>query len=99
MAWTWISGGTMSGYCEMGRFNIDTMPMTTVRMAMTMATIGRRMKKFESIVRYLAVAGVVSGEGGGGAGCGDTGAPSLSFCRLLTMTRAPGWRPELITQS
>jgi hypothetical protein len=30
------------------------MPMTTVRMAMTMATMGRRMKKFESIARYLA---------------------------------------------
>src|SRR5271156_6223843 len=40
-----ISGGTMLGYCATGRLNIVTSPTTTCKMAMTIATIGRLMKK------------------------------------------------------
>src|SRR5271156_6794111 len=40
-----ISGGTMFGYCATGRPNIVTNPTTTCKMAMTIATIGRLMKK------------------------------------------------------
>ena len=39
----------MSGYCEVGSVNMDTMPMITVRMAMTMATMGRRMKNLDMV--------------------------------------------------
>ena len=46
------------GYCEMGSMSIETMPMTTVKMAMTIATIGRRMKNFD--MNYLP-------DGGSGA--------------------------------
>src|SRR4051812_31701517 len=35
----------MSGYCAMGRPDIATAPMSTIRMAMTIATIGLPMKK------------------------------------------------------
>src|SRR5665213_643258 len=40
-----ISGGTMFGYCATGRLNIVTSPTTTCKMARTMATMGRLMKK------------------------------------------------------
>src|SRR5271170_4794050 len=40
-----ISGGTMFGYCATGRLNIVTSPTTTCKMAMTIATIGRLIKK------------------------------------------------------
>lgn len=37
----------MSGYCEVGSVNMETKPMMTVRIAITMATIGRRIKNFD----------------------------------------------------
>src|SRR6202035_2385808 len=40
-----MSGGTMSGYWAIGRPVIATKPRRTVRMEMTMATMGRSMKK------------------------------------------------------
>src|SRR5580692_6984353 len=40
-----ISGGTIFGYCATGRLNIVTSPTTTCKMAMTIATMGRLMKK------------------------------------------------------
>ena len=48
----------MSGYCEVGKLSIDTMPDITVRMAMTMATIGRRMKNFDIVYLPAAFAGL-----------------------------------------
>src|ERR1035441_3441261 len=44
VAVTRISGGTILGYCEIGSESIETMPITTVRMAITIATMGRRIK-------------------------------------------------------
>src|ERR1022692_195732 len=44
-----ISGGTTAGNWEIGNDTIDTAPINTIRMAMTMATIGRLMKK-----RYIS---------------------------------------------
>jgi hypothetical protein len=38
-------GGTMSGYCATGRRCSITRPPITVRIAITIATIGRSMKK------------------------------------------------------
>ena len=43
--WIWISGGTMSGNCATGRPTIAMSPPRTVTIAMTIATIGRLMKK------------------------------------------------------
>src|SRR3954463_16758729 len=40
-----ICGGMMSGNCAIGSPCLDTSPASTVTMAMTMATIGRLMKK------------------------------------------------------
>src|SRR5258708_750853 len=40
-----ISGGTTLGNCEIGSVVIDTNPTKTIRIAMTIATIGRLMKK------------------------------------------------------
>src|SRR5262249_27825035 len=45
VAASWISGGAMLGYSEIGRDSIDTIPTSVMRIAMTMATIGRLMKK------------------------------------------------------
>src|SRR5262245_2981446 len=42
---TMIWGGTISGNCATGRARSDTSPPSTVTIAMTMATIGRRTKK------------------------------------------------------
>src|SRR5580704_7254088 len=73
-------GGRICGNCAMGRLRSDTIPMSTVRMAMTIATVGRRTKNAESIARLLQLRrasprasgaddpdadGVVSGDGRG----------------------------------
>ena len=42
---TWTIGGTISGYCAIGRLCIATAPSSTVTMEITIATIGRLMKK------------------------------------------------------
>src|SRR4051794_33239162 len=47
---TLICGGMISGNCAIGSAWIDTSPATTVTMAMTMATIGRPMKKRDTSV-------------------------------------------------
>src|SRR5262249_40961302 len=44
-----ICGGTIWGNCASGNPRIEIKPARTVMMAMTIATIGRRMKKFEII--------------------------------------------------
>src|SRR3954462_10661899 len=42
---TWIIGGTMSGYCAIGRPFIATPPSITMMIDSTIATIGRLTKK------------------------------------------------------
>src|SRR5258706_14002396 len=42
-----ISGGTMLGNCATGRLAMVTAPTITVRMAITIATMGRLMKKLD----------------------------------------------------
>src|SRR5918998_6453318 len=46
-----ICGGTISGNCASGRPRIAMSPAMTVTMAMTIATMGRLMKKFEMFIR------------------------------------------------
>src|SRR5271165_3945285 len=55
VVWMRISGGTTLGNWEMGRVVIETRPTKTMRMAMTMATMGRLMKK-----RYMIATGLGS---------------------------------------
>ena len=63
---TWISGGVISGYWATGRLESATPPTITVRMEITMATMGRRMKKFP--IGYLDAAGTGVGLAAAGAG-------------------------------
>ena len=90
----------MSGYCEVGRVSIETVPMITVRMAMTMATMGRRIKNLD-MGQGLAVCCLAGTERGrfGRDSCGATGTPSLSFCRLSVITIAPASSPLSTIQS
>src|ERR1035437_5805134 len=43
--WIWMRGGTMSGNFSTGSPNIESSPPRTVTIEMTIATIGRLMKK------------------------------------------------------
>ena len=61
---TWISGGTMLGNWAMGSPVMATTPMITIRMAITMATIGRLMKNLDMPGLLLLALG-----GGGRRGC------------------------------
>src|SRR5262245_51196419 len=47
LAWIWISGGAMLGNCATGRLTIAIAPTMTVKMAITIATIGRLMKNLD----------------------------------------------------
>src|SRR5215469_10876064 len=50
MPLTWISGGTMLGNCATGRASAETSPITTMRMAITIATMGRLMKNRDMVL-------------------------------------------------
>src|ERR1035437_6518951 len=97
-----ISGGTMFGNCATGRLNIETAPMSTIKMAMTIATIGRLMKNLYMAQtwreNYLGgfdgVAELVSDPNG----LGFTITPSFTFCAPSTTMRSPALRPLSITQ-
>src|SRR5579863_4944731 len=52
---TWIVGGVMFGYCATGSVNSATPPITSVRIAMTLARTGRSMKNFEIIAGLFGV--------------------------------------------
>src|SRR5213594_525952 len=47
-----ISGGASSGNCAIGSWIMATMPMITITIEMTIATIGRLMKNLDMVV-YL----------------------------------------------
>ncbi len=66
-------GGNICGNCEIGRPSKAALPISTVRIAITIATIGRRMKKFDT---------AYDGER---ASCGATNDPSLIFCKPSTI--------------
>src|SRR6266567_2825694 len=99
VAVTRISGGTISGYCDVGSVTIDTVPTITVMIAMTMATIGLRIKNFDKVYLPADLGACDVPADCGFTICGLTGAPSRSFCRLSTITVASAGRPSSITQS
>src|SRR5262245_15825885 len=47
LVWIWISGGAMLGNCATGRLTIAIVPTMTVKMAITIATMGRLMKNLD----------------------------------------------------
>src|SRR6266404_9929716 len=53
VAWTRISGGTMSGNWAVGRLNIATPPTMTIKIEITIETIGRSINSFEIIASSL----------------------------------------------
>jgi hypothetical protein len=73
---TWIIGGTISGYCEMGRPLMATTPSRTVMMEITIATIGRLTKKRAMVYFTSTAAGAVLAAGVAGAGLAETVMPS-----------------------
>ena len=67
---TWIIGGTISGYCEMGRPLMATRPSRTVMIEITIATIGRFTKKRAMVYSPCpagSLAAAPAGAGGGAA--------------------------------
>src|SRR5260221_12870075 len=94
---TW--GGRICGNCAMGNPRSDTMPTRTVMIAITIATMGRRMKN-EDIRRMLLAAqfltavapvGALDDDAPdpSGAGFGATTAPSLIFWTPSKTMRSP----------
>src|SRR6266508_4347891 len=95
-----ICGGTISGNCASGSPRIAMRPARTVTIAITIATIGRRIKKFEIIcpreggVRERGSEGAGewgTGErgGGGGGGRGERGKKYLSSSPCLPLSPSP----------
>src|ERR1700752_5540883 len=87
-----IWGGTISGNWANGRLRIAITPTTTVRMAMTIATIGRLMQKLEimdHVLRYCAGVAELATNG-----FGLTTISGLTFCVPSTTTLSPGFSPS-----
>src|SRR5258708_5914806 len=87
-----IWGGTMSGNWANGSERMAIKPTTTVRMAMTIATIGRLMKKLEIMAKFLPYCAGV-GEGAT-YGFGLTTASGLTFWVPSATTLSPGFSPS-----
>ena len=98
VAVNWISGGAMSGYCEIGRLTIATMPMRVIMIEMTIATIGRSMKNRAIPQRPWVELGAGAAFGVGvGAGFAITFVPPRMSWSPCTTTRSPAARPFSIT--
>jgi hypothetical protein len=78
----------MLGNCAMGRLKIVMAPISTMRMEITIATIGRLMKNFD-MSGYLAFSSATSAA----YGFGFTFKPWRTFCVPSATTRSPGFSP------
>src|SRR5436190_14758777 len=79
---TWIIVGLTGGYSEIGRRFSVIAPTMTVRIAITIATMGRRMKKSAMTNYSFACLALPSADATSLAGVGAanwTGAPSRTF--------------------
>src|SRR5256714_7190799 len=98
----------MFGYCAIGRVNIATPPTRTMRMAMTIATMGRPTKKRDMDYRTadaeprgdgaadgppLSEAGAAKAVAPPDAGTGRTVIPGLRRTRSETITFSPALTP------
>ena len=97
---TWIWGGTMSGYCAVGSFVIATAPAIVIRIAMTIATIGRRTKKAPTALLpgLFGARGSAASAAAVEASFGTTVIPERTRCRPSTTIRSPGFKPSSMTQ-
>ena len=76
----------------MGRLTSDTVPRITVTMAITMATIGRRIKNFD--ISYLPAA-LVAEATVAGAGCGADGSALAEFLQVVDDDLRARQKPRL----
>src|SRR5438093_13775448 len=74
-----ISGGASSGNCAIGSCTMATMPMITVMIAMTIATIGRLMKNFDMVI-YLGSDFAVGADLASGIALSGLGLTVMSAC-------------------
>ena len=93
-----ICGGMICGNCAMGSPSSDTAPISTVTIAMTIATMGRRMKNAEITSAPLGLgrrAAAAAALAGALIGCGTTIAPSLTFCTPSTTIWSSSLTPDV----
>ena len=84
-------GGARKGYCsKLSRMSVET-PRSTIRIEITIATIGRRMKNWATDYSAFAVPAGVGGVAD--AASGLTCIPGRTFWPPSTMTRSPGLTP------
>src|SRR5512137_2226377 len=102
-----MAGGTMSGNWAMGSRDMATSPRITMRIEITMATMGRLIKNFDMaaypFLSAAGAAGLVSGAAAAGAlglnGLGLTTAPGRAFWVPSTTIVSPGFSPSVMIQS
>src|SRR5262245_59719928 len=81
-----ISGGAISGYSATGSWTMATRPMMTMRMEMTIATIGRLMKN----LAMAGTAGYFDSLRAGGALPAGAGVAGTGVVGVIT-----GWVPKV----
>ena len=84
-------GGATSGYCEIGKRNMDNMPTNMIMMAITHARIGLSIKLLAMSYPSCAL-----------FACGATGTtviPGPIFCKPVVMTLSPLSSPVNANQS
>ena len=85
-------GGTISGYCEMGKPDIATRPSSTMMMEITMATMGRLTKNSATglVLDLIGGGGAAGVDAEAATGTAFTVIPSRRRCSPSTTTRSPG---------
>src|SRR6266508_2714078 len=84
-----ICGGTISGNCASGSPRIAMRPARTVTIAITIATIGRRIKKFEIICPREGGVRERGSEGAGEWGTGERGSGGRNISLHLLISLSP----------
>ena len=99
-----IWGGTISGYCAVGSFDMATAPAIVMRIAMTIATIGLRTKKAPTGLLPRLFRRRRRRVWRASAGVGRRPPSERPSCRILTRwspsttIRSPGFKPSSMTQ-
>src|SRR5213594_5106173 len=89
-AFSWTSGGARLGNCDIGSCTMATMPMITITIEMTIATIGRLMKNLDMAI-YLGSDFAVGADLASGI--------ALSGLGLTVMSARTLWIPSATTLS
>src|SRR5713226_9146100 len=96
VASSWISGGARLGNCAIGSCTMATMPMITIMIEMTMATIGWLMKNLDMAIYLGSDFAVGAGLASGIAlrGLGLTVMPARTLWIPSATTLSPGFNPS-----